>query len=464
MINLKELEYFVSNNSPERVDEYFKTSISKIEPLTKKLNDATKWMTVILILYFFFIEGILNEITILGVKVEDWKIFRPFFLPVFCSISFYYMVVTINREEIRYLVKILFNTRFNVVVDNKNWLAGNNVIDLQRFYFPFSFRYEIDKLKGKKLFGWTDLLYAIPFLIFQWIIFAFLKNEVKYAFKNIDTYWFSKYVFVLSCFLLLAWLWVFMIMIVKGVRSKLIIDGFIDRESPSASNEFNMKNLNDKPAWILIVVGVLVIIIFTLFGNFLNTNGSLSPQIMANYGTFIGGTAGIIFTLAGYFLIFSTLKTSKKQQFEITFHNRFSLFQEFRSKQIALKVTDKDNGDEKVHYGILFFDYLFTKQMEFNKGEKKNIQYFTKNFEIHRAQFEQYFGFFEMCLSSLFESNLTQKDITRNADFLQNLLSEQEKLIFSIMKHIVNPHQFPLCLRFSNRFHHIYEATVLLED
>ncbi len=226
MINLKDLKYFIHNNPPEKVDEYFTTSILKIEPLTRKLNEGTKWMTVILVLYFFFIEGLLKEITFLGIQVEDWQIFRPFFLPTFCSVLFYYIIVAINREELRYLAKMLFNKRFNILINNANFLLANNITELHRLYLPFSFRYEIDKLKGAKRFGWTDLLYGIPYLIFQWIIFSFLKEEVGYIFKNIDTYWFSKYLFAFSCFLLLACLLLFIIMIVRGVNAQLTIEGF----------------------------------------------------------------------------------------------------------------------------------------------------------------------------------------------------------------------------------------------
>jgi len=64
---------------------------------------------------------------------------------------------------------------------------------------------------------------------------------------------------------------------------------------------------------IFIGIGIALIILFT--GNYISYSGGsqLNPIMIGYYGSFFGGVVGSIFSLAGFFIIFSTFKSQQKQ-------------------------------------------------------------------------------------------------------------------------------------------------------
>lgn len=76
----------------------------------------------------------------------------------------------------------------------------------------------------------------------------------------------------------------------------------------------------------LIGVGFLLLLFFTIFGNFIHGK-TFDPDLLSKYGGFIGGFIGSLFSLAGAFLLFENLKQQSQQQFEniffqyLNFHN-----------------------------------------------------------------------------------------------------------------------------------------------
>lgn len=88
-------------------------------------------------------------------------------------------------------------------------------------------------------------------------------------------------------------------------------------------------------AWLLIIIGIAVIVIFMLRTPFNDGSGECSASLFGQYGDFVGGFVGSLFSLAGFFLLYLTLKSQqlaiKKQDyearmesFETTFFNLLS--------------------------------------------------------------------------------------------------------------------------------------------
>ena len=76
------------------------------------------------------------------------------------------------------------------------------------------------------------------------------------------------------------------------------------------------KIINNKAALTLIIVGFCAIIIFTLFGHFINFYGKFDPLIFSYYGGFVGGILGPILSLSGFIIIYLSFKSQNNQHFE----------------------------------------------------------------------------------------------------------------------------------------------------
>lgn len=82
---------------------------------------------------------------------------------------------------------------------------------------------------------------------------------------------------------------------------------------------------------------------FSFSGVFNDGSYVLNSNLAAQYGTFIGGFVGSIFSLAGVFLLFETLNSQKsafqRQQFENSFFHLLSIYREKVSEMEHLPCT-----------------------------------------------------------------------------------------------------------------------------
>lgn len=83
--------------------------------------------------------------------------------------------------------------------------------------------------------------------------------------------------------------------------------------------EFLQKN-GVKIAFMLVVIGAFSIILFTCIRPFNDWSGVADATLFAQYGNFIGGLIGSVFSMAGFFLLYKTLiaqqKTLKNQEID----------------------------------------------------------------------------------------------------------------------------------------------------
>ncbi|GAF05934.1 hypothetical protein [Saccharicrinis fermentans] len=116
-----------------------------------------------------------------------------------------------------------------------------------------------------------------------------------------------------------------------------------------------MKNIykREYTGFILIALGIMLSFYFLIEGNFLIWDGVLDPEQLARFGGLIGGTIGVIFSLAAYILIYETFRLQKKQQFESMFFSLFNEFNNFRYNYFSI-----DHSCEKIAPGIKAFTYF----------------------------------------------------------------------------------------------------------
>ena len=102
-------------------------------------------------------------------------------------------------------------------------------------------------------------------------------------------------------------------------------------------------------AFFLILLGFSSIIYFTFNEAFNDGSKVVNPNLAAQYGTFIGGFVGVLFSLAGVLLLFETLNSQKfafqRQQFENSFFHLLSIYRENVSE---MEHTPCCSGSEKI--------------------------------------------------------------------------------------------------------------------
>jgi len=119
-------------------------------------------------------------------------------------------------------------------------------------------------------------------------------------------------------------------------------------------------------AFIFVLVGFVIIIVFLTITPFNDWSFDKDATLFAQYGDFIGGFIGTIFSLAGVFLIYKTLKTqqetlllqdsvSRQDRFEVTFFNLLKIQSEITNeikayfhsiKGVSTEITNTVSGRE----------------------------------------------------------------------------------------------------------------------
>lgn len=96
----------------------------------------------------------------------------------------------------------------------------------------------------------------------------------------------------------------------------------------------------------LAAVGLLLIIIFSFSKAFNDGSGVLNADLANNYGQFIGGLVGPIFSLAGFLLLYETIVAQR-----ISFNDQQRSFeiQQFETKFFELIRIHRDNVSQMVH-------------------------------------------------------------------------------------------------------------------
>ncbi len=134
-------------------------------------------------------------------------------------------------------------------------------------------------------------------------------------------------------------------------------------------------------AWLFIIIGALTIIRFMFCAPFNDGSGEHNATLFGQYGDFIGGFVGTLFSLAGFFMLYLTLKSQlfaiQKQDwdarmvsFETTFFNLLNSQQNI-TNDIKAQFTGLSGTNEIKTFTIQgrdFFRFAVIERNRINRG------------------------------------------------------------------------------------------------
>ncbi len=194
---------------------------------------------------------------------------------------------------------------------------------------------------------------------------------------------------------------------------------------------------------ILVFLGGLVILWFLIrgyyFDNFINPTQPIELERSAQFGDFIGGFVGVIFTIVGIVLLYETLalqrnefeesrKVFQRQQFENKF---FSLLKVYQDIIISMHY-DIPNSAEKFigkeffikHKEDIYSNYSPTNS--FYKNRKIAIDAYTQFYIANKENIAHYFRTLYRLFRLIDETNYTWKEKMSYAKIVRAQLSESE--------------------------------------
>jgi hypothetical protein len=194
---------------------------------------------------------------------------------------------------------------------------------------------------------------------------------------------------------------------------------------------------------ILVFVGGLVILWFIIRGyfydNFINPAQGIDLEKSAQFGDFIGGFVGVIFTIVGIVLLYETLalqrnefeesrKVFQRQQFENKFFSLLKVYQDI----IVSMHYDIPNSAEKFIGKEFFIKHKedvynsYTPTNSFYKNRKIAIDAYTQFYIANKENIAHYFRTLYRLFRLIDETKYTWKEKMSYAKIVRGQLSESE--------------------------------------
>jgi hypothetical protein len=163
-------------------------------------------------------------------------------------------------------------------------------------------------------------------------------------------------------------------------------------------------------AKILIVIGVIIIILFSLILPFNDRSWNSSAELFGQYGDFIGGLVGSLFSLAGFFILYETLNTQIEELTQEKQHNKITIFENNFFKSL-------DNQDTMVSRITAYFYGL--DGIEENMKTIKGVDFFLYAMcEIQKINetllHNKYIGIYE---GKGLEKEMTERQLDELSDY-----------------------------------------------
>jgi len=172
-----------------------------------------------------------------------------------------------------------------------------------------------------------------------------------------------------------------------------------------------LENLIDKygvkVSFYSIIFGIVLTVLFSLISPFNDWSFYADPQLFSNFGDFIGGLVGPLFTLAGFFLIYKTFRTQQKtlEQQNIARLDQQKIFEQERFETTFFNLINNQNritNDLKVYFHslkgltteitnvVVGREFFIYSRRELNDiWNSLNRSEFAGYFDIENAQYKQ---------------------------------------------------------------------------
>lgn len=199
-------------------------------------------------------------------------------------------------------------------------------------------------------------------------------------------------------------------------------------------------------------LGLTIIIVFLFFKAFNDWSFIINSKLASEYGAFVGGIAGSLFTLAAFLLLYETL-IAQKIAFQI---------QQFESNFFELLKIHRENVNEikyESYSGRIFFIYIrddfgriykiikeIDKSEQLNEKERVNLGYQILYFGIQRYQ------------AILGKRLISFKN--NQLPIVKQIISKADKLKNTTAIKIFNGHQ----VRLGHYYRHLYQMVLYVDQ
>ena len=218
-------------------------------------------------------------------------------------------------------------------------------------------------------------------------------------------------------------------------------------------------------AAILSIIGFVMLFVFASAKNFNDWKWSIDPELADQFGSLSGGVIGILFSLAGIFLLYETIIRQQRlfnvQQFESKY---FELIRYHREnvQEITYKVPD---SKEEIVAGRSFFVQLNDEFIQlFRSISDHTRDGFTEEERIELTAIILYYGVAKKTLHTL-KYNLSRYDAGIIDDLIEHLRKEKTKYDRNIVFYGGHQHRLDHYLRHqSQAIKFIDRANFLTKD
>lgn len=163
---------------------------------------------------------------------------------------------------------------------------------------------------------------------------------------------------------------------------------------------------------ILTVIGFVTIIAFTLINPFNDWSFNSSSELFSQYGSFIGGFVGPIFSLVAILLLYRTLLEQQKV-----------------TRIQDSSITSQKNAFDTELFETTFFNLLRTQQ-ELTNNLKAYIYFRDKDFQLMKKTVldREFFGYSKVELAKIFKALKTEKYLGQFDDSEESINYLQEQI------------------------------------
>ena len=195
-------------------------------------------------------------------------------------------------------------------------------------------------------------------------------------------------------------------------------------------------------ATIIIGLSIMIWILIRLlcFEGYWNTNANIDLTSSGQIGDFVGGLSGTLFTLVGVILLFETLALQRKelvesrnvfekQQFENTFFNLLTLYQEIvKSLQYEEEIYESLPSNGKDYFKRNKQDFIndFVPQIGIEKNRKAAKNFYTNFYSANKEQVAHYFRTLYRIFRFIKSSNFKDAEKITYSKIVRAQLSESE--------------------------------------
>ncbi|REG82023.1 hypothetical protein [Algoriphagus antarcticus] len=214
-----EIEFFLDSIDTEEKLRLIDSFMESIKYTEKIVQETTKWLAILVFLYYLLTNRFLEGFEIFGAKLSRFEFVEKYFPFGVSCLIFLYTIATIHKAKCIKNYEILFS---KIYIKEKDFLKY--VPYLTRIVLPFGFYRELENNENSGcLKQFINFMYFSPLLIIQLLPYFFMYDSLKELYFQ---YWAEPYIklifFSSLTFILAAWI-KFIEFIVKGVNETLEI-------------------------------------------------------------------------------------------------------------------------------------------------------------------------------------------------------------------------------------------------